>query len=54
MDGRKSSYSNANGGRRVETASEAGTVMVRGTTNRDGGTLALGAAAWEEFTASLR
>jgi Domain of unknown function (DUF397) len=54
MDWRKSSYSNANGGRCVETASEAGTVMVRDTTNRDGGTLASGAAAWEEFTASPR
>jgi len=28
--------------------------MVRDTTNRDGGTLAFGASAWEEFTASLR
>jgi hypothetical protein len=54
MDWRKSSYSGANGGQCVETASAAGTVMVRDTTNRDGETLVFGAGAWERFTASLR
>jgi hypothetical protein len=29
-------------------------VMVRDTTNRDGGTLAFTADAWQEFTATLR
>jgi hypothetical protein len=29
-------------------------VLVRDTTNRDGGTLAFSAGAWERFTASLR
>ena len=51
---RKSSYSNGDGGDCVELASGNATVMVRDTTDRDGGTLAFGAAAWERFTASLR
>jgi Domain of unknown function (DUF397) len=38
----------------VETASDAGTVLVRDTTNRDGGTLAFGAAAWAAFLTSMR
>jgi hypothetical protein len=29
-------------------------ILVRDTTNRDGGTLAFGDAVWERFTASLR
>jgi hypothetical protein len=29
-------------------------VMVRDTTNRDGGTLAFSADAWQAFTATLR
>jgi hypothetical protein len=28
--------------------------MVRDTTNRDGGTLAFGAAAWEQFLGTIR
>lgn len=51
---RKSSYSGANGGSCVETASGNGMVLVRDTTNRDGGTLALSADAWREFTAGLK
>jgi hypothetical protein len=50
---RKSSYS-LNGGECVETASDAGVILVRDTTSRDGGALAFGVAAWERFTASLR
>jgi hypothetical protein len=53
-DWRKSSYSNDNGGNCVETASGAGVILVRDTTNRDGGTLAFRAEAWARFTASLR
>jgi hypothetical protein len=52
-DWRKTSYSNGEGAC-VETASGAGTVAVRDTTDRDGGTLTFGTAAWERFTASLR
>jgi hypothetical protein len=50
MDGwRKSSYSGGNGGACVETASGRGVVLVRDTTNRDGGTLTFNAGlrpAW--------
>jgi len=53
MDWRKSSYSQ-NGGNCVETASGAGNVLVRDTTNRDGGTLVVSAAAWQAFTAGIR
>ena len=51
---RKSSYSGANGGSCVETASANQVILVRDTTNRDGGTLAFTADAWIAFTASLR
>jgi hypothetical protein len=53
MNWRKSRYS-TNGGNCVETACDAGAILVRDTTDRDGGTLAFGAAAWERFTAGLR
>jgi hypothetical protein len=49
---RKSKYSGTNGSC-VEVASDQG-VMVRDTTNRDGGTLTFTAEAWAGFTASLR
>jgi hypothetical protein len=49
---RKSTYSNG-GENCVETASGAGNVLVRDTTNRDGGTLSFDAAAWERFIKSL-
>ena len=54
MNWRKASYS-ANGGENcVETASDAGVILVRDTTDRDGETLRFGAGAWDRFTASLR
>ena len=53
MDWRKSSYSGANGGSCVEVASADG-VMVRDTTDRDGGTLEFPARAWTVFVARLR
>lgn len=52
-DWRKASYSNGSG-QCVEAASNAGTVAVRDTANRDGRALTFGAEAWERFTASLR
>jgi hypothetical protein len=52
-DWRKSTYSNDNGGECIEVAS-GDSVMVRDTTDRDGGTLAFTTQAWETFTASLR
>lgn len=54
MDWRKSSYSDSNGGNCVETAGDSGVILVRDTTNRDGGTLAFTAGAWEAFTAGLK
>lgn len=53
MDWRKSTYSSGNGGECVEVASD-GVVLVRDTTNREGGTLAFSAAAWKQFLAAIR
>lgn len=53
MDWRKSTYSTGNGGQCVEVASDD-MVMVRDTTNRDGGTLAFDAATWERFLRTIR
>ena len=53
MDWRKSSYSGANGGQCVEVAS-AEEIRVRDTSDRDGGTLAFTADAWQGFTSMLR
>jgi Domain of unknown function (DUF397) len=52
-DWRKASYSNGSG-QCVETASSAGTVAVRDTTNRDGGTLVFTAGTWRAFLGTLR
>jgi hypothetical protein len=51
---RKSSFSSDQGGECVEVADGSGTVMVRDTTNRDGGTLAFGAAAWSTFLGAVK
>jgi hypothetical protein len=51
---RKSTYSDASGGQCVELASDDAAVLVRDTTDRDGGTLNFTAAAWQEFADSLR
>lgn len=53
MDWRKSSYSGSNGSC-VETASGEGVVLVRDTTNRDGGTLAFTADAWRAFMTGIK
>jgi hypothetical protein len=37
----------------VEVARD-GVILIRDTTNRDGGTLSFTAEAWQEFTGSLR
>ena len=50
---RKSSYSGGQGGSCVEVAGAASVIMVRDTTDRDGGTLAFSADAWDAFAASL-
>lgn len=54
MDWRTSSYSGAQGGQCVELASGSGAVLVRDTTDRDGGTLAFAPAAWQAFTGGLK
>ncbi|MGH3247974.1 MAG: DUF397 domain-containing protein [Trebonia sp.] len=46
---RKSSYSGGAANDCVELASDNGMVAVRDTTNRDGGTLAFSAEAWQDF-----
>ena len=56
---RKSSYSGSNGGSCIEVADGHQAVLVRDTTDRSGTatgtpTLSIPAAAWAEFTASLR
>jgi Domain of unknown function (DUF397) len=51
---RKSSYSGANGGSCVETASADGTVHVRDTTDRARFVLPISADAWREFTSGLK
>jgi hypothetical protein len=53
MQWRKSSYSNGGSSACVEVASTDG-VLVRDTTDRDGGTLTFSAEAWGRFTTSLR
>lgn len=53
MDWLKSSYSGANGGDCVEIVG-GGSVMIRDTVNRDGGTLVVTADACADFTASLK
>jgi hypothetical protein len=54
MDWRKSTYSDSNGGDCVETASASGTVLVRDTADRAGGTLTFSTEAWQTFTGALR
>ncbi len=50
---RKSSKSGTNGNC-IETASHGGVVLVRDTTDRDGGTFIVSADVWAKFTASLK
>lgn len=52
-DWRKSSYSGGMNNNCVEVAT-SGTVQVRDTTDRDGGTLAFGALAWSTFLGKLK
>jgi hypothetical protein len=54
LNWRKASYSGSGGGNCVEVASPELVVLVRDTTNPDGGMLAFSVEAWGRFTASLR
>jgi Domain of unknown function (DUF397) len=52
---RKASHSGGNGGDCVEAGVAAtGLVLVRDTTDRDGGTLTFTATAWSAFAARLK
>jgi hypothetical protein len=51
---RKSSYSGSSGNNCVEVARSNNAVLARDTTDRDGALLTVDAAAWRQFTASLR
>lgn len=53
MNWRKSSYSSMGGENCVETASDAGVVLVHDTVDRAGAELAFSAAAWSVFLGSL-
>jgi hypothetical protein len=50
---RTSSYSSANGGQCVEVGKND-LILVRDSTDRDGGTLSVPAGSWAAFTATLR
>jgi len=50
---RKATYSGAEANC-VEVADTTDIVLVRDTTDRDGGTLGFGAAAWRTFTGTLK
>lgn len=51
---RKSSYSGNGGANCVEAGNAPGLVLVRDTTDRDGGTLAFTADAWRNLLAGVR
>jgi len=53
MNWRKSSYSGNGGGECVEVADDSGTVVVRDTTDRDGGSLTFSGLAWSRFVTGL-
>jgi hypothetical protein len=50
---RKSSYSTGGQSQCVEVATD-GPVLVRDTTNRDGGTLVVSLSAWSKFTSAIK
>lgn len=53
MDWRKSTYSSNGGAACVEVAAD-GAVMIRDTTDRDGGTLTFSADSWAAFLAKVK
>jgi hypothetical protein len=54
LNWRKAGYCGSGGGNCVEVASSGSVVLVRDTTDRDGGTLTFSLEAWGQFAASLR
>lgn len=53
MSYRKSSYSTGGASNCVEVGTTGAEVLVRDTTNRDGGTLIIPAGAWRDFVRAL-
>ena len=51
---RTSSYTGNGGGNCVEVGGAASVIVVRDTKDRDGGTLAFSAGAWDASAASLK
>jgi hypothetical protein len=51
---RKSSYSGSNGGGCVEAGNSDHVLLVRDTTNRDGGTLVFTTVSWKLFTDQVK
>ena len=51
---RKSTYSGGANNNCVECGTDAGAVLVRDTTNRDGVTLSVTASAWLTFTSTIK
>ena len=51
---RKSSYSGGSSNACVECGTDADSVLVRDTTNRDGVTLSVTASAWSCFTSAIK
>jgi hypothetical protein len=51
---RKSSYSTGGDSNCVEVAADARSILVRDTTDRDGGTLTLTPSAWSKFIGTIR
>lgn len=54
MDWRKSSFSSAQGGSCVETASGNGVVLVRDTTDRAGAVIEFTPDAWKAFAMRIK
>jgi len=51
---RKSSYSGGANNQCVECGTDAGSVLIRDTANRDGFTLNVSASAWLKFTSVIK
>jgi hypothetical protein len=54
MDWRKSTYTGNGGATCVETATGHGVILVRDTTNRDGGALSIPVSAWRSFMMDVK
>jgi hypothetical protein len=53
MEWRKSTYSSTDGGQCVEVGKDV-VILIRDTTDRDGGTLSFSAETWQTFMTGLK